>query len=57
MRQHLNTLFVQTNGAWLRKDGRNVVVTVDGVEKIRAPVHTIGGIACFGRIQRVRLRS
>lgn len=50
MRQHLNTLFVQTNGAWLRKNGRNIVVTVDRVQKIRAPVHTIGGIVCFGRI-------
>lgn len=50
MKQHLNTLFVQTDGAWLRKDGQAVTVTVDGDTKIRAPVHTLGGIVCFGRV-------
>ncbi len=50
MKQHLNTLFVQTDGAWLRKDGRAILVSVDGQVRIRVPVHTIGGIVCFGRI-------
>lgn len=50
MRRHLNTLYVTTQGAWLNKDGENVVVSVDSVERGRVPIHTIGGIVGFGRI-------
>lgn len=50
MRRHLNTLYVTTQGAWLNKDGENVVVSVDNVERGRVPLHTIGGIVGFGRV-------
>ena len=50
MRRHLNTLYVTTAGAWLHKDGENVVVEVDGEERGRAPVHLLGGIVCFGAV-------
>ena len=50
MRRHLNTLYVSTQDAWLNKDGENVVVSVDKVERGRVPVHTIGSIVCFGRV-------
>lgn len=50
MKKHLNTLFVTTQGAYLSKEGETVVVKVDGEIKIRVPVHTIGGIVCFGNI-------
>lgn len=50
MKRHLNTLFVQTDDAWLHKDGRNVVVSVNREEMLRTPVHTIGGVVCMGRI-------
>lgn len=50
MRRHLNTLFVTTQGAWLSKDGENVVVSVDGEERGRIPLHTIGAITGFGRV-------
>jgi len=50
VRRYLNTLFVQTEGAWLRKDGANVVVEVDGAEKGRVPIHLLGGLVCVGRI-------
>lgn len=50
MKQHLNTLFVTTDGAFLARDGEGVVVRVDGATKLRLPVHTIGGIVCFGRV-------
>jgi len=50
MRHHLNTLFVQTDGAWLRKDGRNVIVSVQGENRLRVPVHTLGGVVCLGRV-------
>lgn len=50
MRHHLNTLFIQTDGAWVRKDGQNVLVTVEQEVKLRVPVHTLGGVVCFGRV-------
>ena len=50
MRRHLNTLYVTTESAWLRKDGENVVVEVDGDERGRVPVHLLGGIVCFGAV-------
>lgn len=50
MRRYLNTLYVQTDGAWLNKDGTNIVARVDGEERARAPIHLIGGIVCIGRV-------
>lgn len=50
MRRHLNTIYVTTQGAWLNKDGENVVVSVENVERGRVPLHTIGGIIGFGRV-------
>ena len=50
MRRHLNTLYVTTQGAWLNKDGENVVVSVENIERGRVPLHTIGGIVGFGRV-------
>jgi CRISPR-associated protein Cas1 len=50
MRRHLNTLYVNSEGAWLNKDGENVVVSVDGAERGRLPIHTIGSIVGFGRV-------
>src|SRR3546814_11282046 len=49
MRRHLNTIYVTSEDAWLRKDGANIVVEVDGAERGRAPLHMIGGVVCFGR--------
>jgi CRISPR-associated protein Cas1 len=46
----LNTLYVTTQGAWLNKDGANIVVSVDGAEKGRMPAHLLGGLVCFGRV-------
>jgi len=50
MRRHLNTLFVTTEGAWLHKDGANIVVEVDKAEVGRVPAHLMGGVVCFGRV-------
>lgn len=49
MRRHLNTIYVTSEDAWLRKDGANIVVEVDGAERGRVPLHMIGGVVCFGR--------
>jgi CRISPR-associated protein Cas1 len=50
MKRHLNTLFVTTQGAYLRKEGEAVVVKADGEVKLRVPLHMLGGIVCFGQI-------
>lgn len=50
MRRLLNTLYVTTEGAYVRKDGQNVVVEVDGAERMRVPVHLLGAVAAFGRV-------
>jgi CRISPR-associated protein Cas1 len=49
MRRLLNTLYVSTEGAYVRKDGENAVVEIDGLERLRAPLHLLGGVICFGR--------
>jgi CRISPR-associated protein Cas1 len=49
MRRHLNTIYVNSEDAWVRKDGANIVVEVDGTERGRVPIHMIGGLICFGR--------
>lgn len=50
MKKHLNTLFVTTQGAYLAKDGETVVVKVEKEIRLRIPIHTIGGIVCFGNV-------
>jgi len=50
MKKLLNTLFVTTQGAYLSKEGETVVVKVDGEIALRLPVHTLGGIICFGQV-------
>lgn len=50
MRQHLNTLFVTTQGAYLAKDGEAVDVRVDRESRLRVPAINLGGIVCFGQI-------
>ena len=50
MRKHLNTLYVTTENSWVRKDGLNVVISVNREVKGRVPIHMIGSIVCFGRV-------
>lgn len=50
MRPFLNTIYVTTEGAWLRKDGENLVVEVEKQQKARIPLHMIQGLVCIGRV-------
>ena len=50
MKKLLNTLFVTTQGAYLFKEGETVAVKIDGEVSLRLPVHTLGGIVCFGQV-------
>jgi len=50
MKKHLNTLFVTTQGAYLAKEGETVLVRVKKETRLRVPIHTLGGIVCFGNV-------
>jgi len=50
MKKLLNTLFVTTQGAYLRQEGETVVASVERVDVLRLPVHTLSGIVCFGQV-------
>lgn len=50
MKKLLNTLYVTTAGASLKKDGENLVAEVDGTERIRVPLHMLGSVVAFGSI-------
>jgi CRISPR-associated protein Cas1 len=50
VKRHLNTLYVTTQGAWLAKDGQNIVVQVEGDERARFPIHGLGSLVCLGRV-------
>jgi CRISPR-associated protein Cas1 len=43
-----NTLYVTTPGAFLGRDHENLVVRVEAEEKLRVPIHHVGGVVCFG---------
>lgn len=50
MRRQLNTLYVTTEGAWLHKDGENIVMEVERETRARIPVHMLEGLVCLGRM-------
>lgn len=50
MKKLLNTLYVTTQGAYLAKEGETVAVKIDQEVRLRIPIHTIGGIVCFGNV-------
>ncbi|MGD0277632.1 MAG: CRISPR-associated endonuclease Cas1, partial [Syntrophales bacterium] len=50
MKKHLNTLFVTTQGSYLAKEGETVAVKIENEIRLRIPIHTIGGIVCFGQV-------
>jgi len=46
----LNTIYVTTEGASLRKDGENLVAEEGGAERARVPLHMLGSVVVFGAI-------
>jgi CRISPR-associated protein Cas1 len=50
LKKLLNTLFVTTDGAYLKKEGESVVVMAEKQVKLRLPLHNLNGIVCFGRV-------
>lgn len=50
MKKHDNTLYVTTQGAYLARQGTNVLVRVEKETRMRIPIHNLGGIVCFGNV-------
>src|SRR5690606_28828809 len=50
MKKLLNTVFVTTENAALRKDGENLVVEVEGEQRGRVPFHMLASIIAFGPV-------
>jgi len=50
MKKLLNTIYVTSEGASLRKDGENLVAEVDGEIKARVPLHMLASVVVFGPI-------
>jgi CRISPR-associated protein Cas1 len=50
MKKLLNSVYVTTEGASLRKDGENLVALVEGEEKARVPLHMLASLVAFGAI-------
>lgn len=50
MKKLLNTLYVTTQDAYLRKEGETVVVEKEKLVLLRLPIHTLQGIVTFGNV-------
>lgn len=50
MHQLLNTLYITTEGAYLRLDHDTLKIEVEKETKLQVPLHHIGAIVCFGDV-------
>ncbi len=50
MKKLLNTLYVSTQGIYLRQEGETVVAEKEHRVVLRLPIHTLSGIVCFGNV-------
>ncbi len=50
MKKHLNTLFITTEKASVLKDSQTLAIKINKQIKLRVPIHTIGGVICFGKV-------
>jgi len=46
----MNTLFVTTSGAYVRKDHETIVVEVERKRVLAVPFHHLAGVMCFGPV-------
>jgi len=48
VKKHLNTLYITSDDAYVRKERETFVVELNGKKAFQAPVHSIENIVCFG---------
>jgi CRISPR-associated protein Cas1 len=50
MKKLLNTAYVTSEGATLRKDGETLVAEIEGAEKSRIPLHMLASVVAYGPV-------
>lgn len=50
MHQLLNTLYIMTEGAYLRLDHETLRIEVERETKLQVPLHHLAGVVCFGDV-------
>ena len=50
MKKLLNTLYVQSQGSYLRQEGETVVIEREHEIVAKIPIHTLSSIVCFGNV-------
>jgi len=50
VRKLLNTLYVTSQGSYIHKEGETIIVEREQQKVLQLPVHTLGGIVCFGNV-------
>ncbi len=50
MKRLFNTLYVGTQGSYLRKEGETLVVEQETKKVLQVPIHGLGGLVCFGNV-------
>jgi len=50
VRKLLNTLYVTSQGSYIHKEGETIIVEREQQKILQLPVHTLGGIVCFGNV-------
>lgn len=50
MKQLLNTLYLSTDGAYVRLEGETLIVLVENNKRGQVPLHHLGAIVCLGRV-------
>ncbi len=50
MKKLLNTVYVTTEGAAAKKDGENLVIEIEGEERMRVPLHRLQSVVLFGAV-------
>ncbi len=53
MRQLLNTLFVTTQGSYLKREGETIIVQVEKETRLQIPVHNLSGSSASGGCRAV----
>jgi CRISPR-associated protein Cas1 len=50
MKTLLNTLFVTLQGAYIHREGETLIVRHENQVRLSVPIHTLGGVVCFGAV-------
>ena len=50
MKHLLNTLYITTQGTYLAREGETILIRVGEETRFRIPIHTLGGVVCFGQV-------